>query len=339
MIDEQSHAVFAGMTTEGSLVKWTTLNRRQPAGLPAVPLRDSRLVVVERSYQRRAQQIGHGGLEAVRSVWLSVITPVYKPESGRVELEKEERDHSMFRNPYMPTGWLGMVKRDWLHRWLFKTALQMVQETQNPAEEEPAILPPPLYAPVPRVRAGWVKLRMGARLEDRALALARGFDKYSFDNVCSGFAASYDGTLEIVADDVVKLSGESGEDLYAAETVVGGVRDSALHVFGAALDPFTLHPAVKRGEKIPVTRGVPLWRVVPHRGWTRDELRREAQFPVLLYVAALSSVKEILGLEMIDLRYAYQTEEPWVELAGQKTYAVRPEYQDGSRGRRSKALL
>lgn len=196
---------------------------------------------------------------------------------------------------------------------------------------------PTFYAPI--VPRGCLTLRQGPALEALVLHCATtgewgGEHLIARDN---GFITRLpDGQIQLVRDahedekdtqsDHFRIEGNSYIESYRSP--VEQLEEQILKVFAVNVG-LRLDPIAKKDQKIYVRHGQTIWLPVPKRSWTIEELRAEPTYQALLYVAALRTVTDLTddGSEIkgLDLKYAFGTETPWVDL--RETPAQRVRYR------------
>lgn len=308
-----------GFKAPGPVVWWTTRHRVLNG---IFRLKEIIAIAVERSGKRRVYHTDDDFDEALIPVWVTSVTPWYDPQTSKVFAGGTEADprRCKLKNPLVQQGPLAFMDANTLDKVLTSRAVEMMR---GEYEGEPLakLEVPPIYMPTEEQRA--LTLRRGAALQQRALDLARGFVT-GFENVCGRFVAPEDGVATMAEKGVVIFTGQNVGGYVAPEEVIGDVRNSILRVFGMAVSEFKLYPAFEGTIKL--KRGMPLYRVVPHRAWTQQELEKHPQYELLLYIAALSGTRELHAIEMIDLRYVVGNEPPWVDLTNSRPQLIKSEF-------------
>ena len=76
-----------------------------------------------------------------------------------------------------------------------------------------------------------------------------------------------------------------------------------------------LLPAIDVNEKIRVKKYQPLFRPIPRREWTIDQLKALPEYEMLTYMAVLTTAIEQDKLILLDHAFAYSIKDPWVDFS------------------------
>ncbi len=226
-----------------------------------------------------------------------------------------------------------------LNKRLVQHANQLVSATP---ENSPGFAPcgdscpsvPTLLSPITPLARSFMRLRRGPELEAQLIHCAE-TGEWGIPGLHT-LSAPDNGTLKGLTDTSVELwvplQGITEEELNAVCTDESEYRVEAGHqvfvindptahveakiraVFGVSVCP-NYRPVVAPGQAIQVRAGRAMFAPLQRKHWDIKDLSDRADYEGLLYAAALHTVYEHNGIEMLDFAYAYNpAREPWVDL-------------------------
>ena len=76
-----------------------------------------------------------------------------------------------------------------------------------------------------------------------------------------------------------------------------------------------LFPAIAMKDKLRVKRFQPLFRPIPRREWSMEQLKALPEYEMLTYIAVLTTAIEQDKLILLDHAFAYSSKDPWVDFS------------------------